>query len=131
VHGLRGHPRHTWEEKVEAVKDEDIPTDVATRSRQKERFTSFFKRKSTASASNNKTSEEPHTKVFWPNDYLTEDIPEARIWTYGYDADVIGGLFAANNQNTVWQHGQDLKVRVEREIDNEVGQSPSSVLWLR
>jgi hypothetical protein len=46
------------------------------------------------------------------------------VWTYGYNADVIGGLFQSNNKNSVSQHGRDLAVRLEREIDNEV-----SYLW--
>ena len=35
------------------------------------------------------------------------------------DADVISGLFQANNKNSVSGHGRDLKVRLKREIDNE------------
>jgi hypothetical protein len=48
------------------------------------------------------------------------DLPRARIWTYGYNADVVGGLFQANNKNGVSQHGRDLAVKLDREIDNEV-----------
>lgn len=49
------------------------------------------------------------------------EIHEARIWSYGYNADVIGGFFQANSKNSVSQHGRDLAVRLEREVDNEVG----------
>ncbi|PVH98333.1 hypothetical protein DM02DRAFT_531366, partial [Periconia macrospinosa] len=56
--------------------------------------------------------------VFWPEQYLASDIPQARVWTYGYNADVIGALFQANNKNSISQHGQDLSVRLERDIDN-------------
>jgi hypothetical protein len=44
------------------------------------------------------------------------------VWTYGYNADVIGGLFQfqANNKNSISQHGRDLSVRLEREINNGV-----------
>ena len=59
-------------------------------------------------------------QVFWPKEYLAEDISQARVWTYGYNADVIGGLFQANDKNCVSAHGRDLAVRLEREIDNEV-----------
>ena len=48
------------------------------------------------------------------------DLPQARIWTYGYNADVIGGLFKSNNKNSVSQHGRDLAVQLDREIDNGV-----------
>ena len=47
------------------------------------------------------------------------------MWTYGYNADVIGGLFQANNKNSISQHGRDLSVRLEREIDNEVACQPA------
>jgi len=59
-------------------------------------------------------------KVFWPNDFLAPDIPDARVWTYGYNADTIGGLFEANNKNSILQHGRDLAARIERVIENEV-----------
>jgi hypothetical protein len=41
------------------------------------------------------------------------------VWTYGYNADVIG-VFQANNKNSVSQHGRDLAVKLEREIENGV-----------
>ncbi|KAK3905061.1 hypothetical protein C8A05DRAFT_41968 [Staphylotrichum tortipilum] len=74
---------------------------------------------STTSIADNITSEERPNKLFWPDEYLTQDIPEARVWTYGYDADAIGGLFKANNKNSVSQHGRDFEARFEREIRNE------------
>ncbi|KAL8699698.1 MAG: hypothetical protein Q9201_005860 [Fulgogasparrea decipioides] len=58
-------------------------------------------------------------EVFWPKDYLAKEICEARVWTYGYNADVIGELFQANNKNNVSGHGRDLAVRLERDIENE------------
>ncbi len=62
----------------------------------------------------------PSSTVFWPEEYLALDIPQAQVWTYGYNADVIGGLFQANNKNSISQHGRDLSVKLEREIDNGV-----------
>ena len=50
---------------------------------------------------------------------MVPDIPQARVWTYGYNADVIGGFFQSNNQNSISQHGRNLAVRLEREIENE------------
>lgn len=75
----------------------------------------------TTSNANNVTSDKRPDKLFWPDEYLTQDIPEARVWTYGYDADAIGGLFQASTKNSVSQHGRDFAVRIEREIRNEVG----------
>lgn len=39
---------------------------------------------------------------------------------YEYNADVIGELFQENNKNSVSQYGQELAVRLEKEIKNEV-----------
>jgi hypothetical protein len=117
VHGLRGHPRRTWEESAD-VSSNDEGSALSKR----KTFRSLFKAKSSISTTSSKKSEESSAprQVFWPKEYLTHDIPQARIWTYGYNADVIGGLFQANNKNSVSQHGRDLAVRVEREIENEV-----------
>lgn len=57
--------------------------------------------------------------VFWPCDFLDHDLPTSRIWTYGYNADVIG-MFESNNKNSVTQHGRDFSVQLERDIQNEV-----------
>ncbi|RYP47089.1 hypothetical protein DL768_006816 [Monosporascus sp. mg162] len=114
IHGLRGHPRYTWEDNKGASSED---TGTATSSKRKI-LTSFFRSKrsvSPAGTANKKRS----NKVFWPDEYLTEDIPDARVWTYGYNADAINGLFQANNKNSVSQHGQDLQVQIERDIDNE------------
>lgn len=80
VHGLRGHPRSTWED----TKHKGFGP-----------------------------------KVFWPEQFLAPDLPRARIWTYGYNANVIG-FFAAINKNSILQHGEDLAVRLEHDIDNKV-----------
>jgi hypothetical protein len=118
VHGLRGHPQHTWEDS----RDRDNQDKGTATRRKRHFFTAIFKSRSSSSASIDSIKSEAHpNKLFWPNEYLTQDIPEARVWTYGYNADAIGGLFKANNKNSVSQHGQDFAVRVEREIPNEVG----------
>ena len=97
--------------------------------RKRDILKSYFKSKpssltstlTTTSIADNKTGEESPSKLFWPDEYLTQDIPEARVWTYGYDADAIGGLFQAKNKNSVSQHGQDFAARVEWAIQNDVG----------
>ena len=83
---------------------------------------SFFGLKQSRKEKNNQgqTSTSIPTDIFWPEEYLVHDLPQARIWTYGYNADVIGGLFQANNKNSVSQHGRDLAVKLEREIENRV-----------
>lgn len=116
VHGLRGHPSGTWEDSNDVGSKGE--SDASSK---RKTFKSFFEAKPAISTTDGKKSEESSAsrKLFWPKDYLTQDIPQARVWTYGYNADVIGGLFQANNKNSVSQHGRDLAVRVEREIENE------------
>ena len=117
VHGLRGHPIQTWASNQQAG---DERTEGPSSRRR--HFRSFFK--STTPPLESNSTQKPAVsrtqQVFWPKEYLAEDISQARVWTYGYNADVIGGLFQANDKNSVSAHGRDLAVRLEREIDNEV-----------
>ncbi|KAJ8063271.1 hypothetical protein OCU04_008502 [Sclerotinia nivalis] len=122
IHGLRGHPRYTWESSRK-VSNTDINSASAASNKSKslKSFKSLFKSKFSKPSGSSTISKSLSDirKVFWLQDYLVEDIHEARVWTYGYNADVIGGLFQANNQNSVLQHGRDLAVKIEREIENE------------
>ena len=134
VHGLGGHPRGTWEDSRNGVHRDHLADRTggadgvdgdgsqSTMKRGRRNFVNLFRSRPltpTTNAQTNETSPAP-AKVFWPNDFLVDDIPEARVWTYGYNADAIGGLFQANNKDSVSQHGRDLAVRIDREIDNEV-----------
>ncbi|KAI1105341.1 hypothetical protein F4804DRAFT_331415 [Jackrogersella minutella] len=75
---------------------------------------SFASRPSTSADSSEQSSDLLAGEIFWLRDFLVQDLPDARIWTYGYNADVIGGLFKANNQNSVSQHGRGLIAKTER-----------------
>ncbi|KAI8966751.1 TPR-like protein [Daldinia sp. FL1419] len=120
VHGLRGHPQTTWEDRS-TRRGEDMLT---IRQRIRNRFS---RRKLIHNINDNDGADEGggheglrgssmQHGVFWPRDYLVKDLPKARVWTYGYNADVIGEIFRANNKNSISQHGQDLRVRIERDI---------------
>ncbi|KFY28037.1 hypothetical protein V491_00670 [Pseudogymnoascus sp. VKM F-3775] len=120
IHGLRGHPRKTWSHirstsTAGRIKDTDTGTD------KHKSIKALFGLKKSKKETDDKvqTSTPSLSDIFWPEEYLATDLPQARIWTYGYNADVIGGLFQANNKNSVSQHGRDLAVRLERDIDNE------------
>ena len=45
--------------------------------------------------------------VFWPKDLLPDDLPKARVITFGYDADVIGVL-STTGGNSLRDHGTSL-----------------------
>lgn len=141
MHGLRGHPRRTWESEKPSSNTQLAETgpevDPGTEAKQRRFLGSLKKVKRAFALTNNKqvlatnhshpTSIAPtdqkdvHSSsgtIFWPADFLSPDLPNARIWTYGYNTDVIG-IFEAKNQNSISQHGRDLQVELER-IDHQV-----------
>ncbi|KUJ20834.1 uncharacterized protein LY89DRAFT_682496 [Mollisia scopiformis] len=120
VHGLRGHPRTTWSH-LRSTFTSGRNEDTEARIDEHRNIKSFFRLKKSKKGKNNQgqTSTSIPADIFWPEEYLVHDLPQARIWTYGYNADVIGGLFQANNKNSASQHGRDLAVQLDREIDNE------------
>ncbi|KAI9697680.1 MAG: hypothetical protein M1836_004630 [Candelina mexicana] len=50
---------------------------------------------------------DPKTGTCWPQAQLPADLPQARIFTYGYDADVVR-IFQTASSNTVRDHGKGL-----------------------
>lgn len=126
IHGLQRHSRGTWETAVSTSGSSSKDITKASRRNVK----SLFKRRTidsgaTETAETQAASSAPASssspKVFWLEDYLALDLPQAQLWTYGYDADVIGGLFQANNRISIPQHRRGLSVLAERSIDNKVG----------
>ena len=59
-------------------------------------------------------------KVYWPYDLLPAEFPDARIMTYGYDADVIGTLQGDNvKMNNFTTHSQNLMVALNAAITDD------------
>ncbi|KAI0537281.1 hypothetical protein GGR58DRAFT_527494 [Xylaria digitata] len=114
VHGLRGHPQTTWGHRQVEANERPVET-----SHRRHHLRKIFGCQFVASTQASVDENVVGSNVFWPQDYLPEDVSEAEVWTYGYNADVIGGLFQANNQNSVSQHGRDLAVKLERDIENQ------------
>jgi len=138
VHGLRGHPRRTWEAKKVMSKESKGMGMKKGKGKLKDKFLSSISLRSKRPNSpvpegGNSVAEEDeeneNTSTFWPADLLPLAIPSARIWTYGYNADVIG-LFSANNKNSILQHGNDLMVKLERALgSNTVTTSMVRSTW--
>lgn len=75
-------------------------------------------------------------QVYWPRDLLPSDIPDARIYTYGYDADVVKKPFSKDSEADTEagaednatpkgklnfaQHAHDLMVTLNRELPENV-----------
>ncbi|KAK7210889.1 hypothetical protein V2G26_018067 [Clonostachys chloroleuca] len=115
VHGLKGHPKHTWGRETTGGDTAHQRTDVGL-NKKRASIRSLLKSGKTTSTSPSEAGNQP--KPFWPEEFLSRDLPDARIWTYGYNADVIQGMFQAGNRNSISQHGRDLSAQFERDINN-------------
>lgn len=54
-----------------------------------------------------------------PRDTLPRDITNARILTYGYNANIVGGLEGLG-KNNISQHGNDLIMELASKLQNQV-----------
>ena len=54
-----------------------------------------------------------HGSIVWPRDLLKEDVPNARIMTYGYDANVMN-FFSNASQSSIFQHAINLLEDLQR-----------------
>ena len=54
-----------------------------------------------------KRSEGASNTIYWPKDLLPTVIPDSKVYTFGYDADV-DNFFSAAGQNTIHQHTRTL-----------------------
>ncbi|KAI9757027.1 MAG: hypothetical protein M1835_000685 [Candelina submexicana] len=119
VHGLRGHPVKTWEHAREST----APAESGHRGRTLGLLRALVSseksrpRDRDTSPSTESTTHEADESVYWPRDLLPSAVPNARILTYGYDADVVG-LFQARSKDSISQHAQTMLIDVEHEVRN-------------
>ncbi|KAL8644302.1 MAG: hypothetical protein Q9226_007835, partial [Calogaya cf. arnoldii] len=104
VHGLFGHPYHTWASQPSSARSKS-PRQRATVTLRKGNGQEPVTTPNTA-----------QTTVLWPRDLLPNLVHDARIFTWGYDAD-IDGLGSAS-QSTIHQHAGSLlsDIADQREI---------------
>lgn len=63
-------------------------------------------------------------KLFWLRDLLPADFPDARISTFGYDADLAGSSSTgARAKLNFTQYAHELLITLDRELDDEVSKS--------
>ena len=61
--------------------------------------------------------------IYWPRDLLPKVVPDVRIFTWGYDADIAG--FSSASRNTIHQHaGNLLSDLVDLRAESEQNQKP-------
>ena len=118
--GLRGHPRHTWVGDSNLDNQSETETVASSTNSTSREFLRRLTRRHKTVESKKIEASSSLGGPFWPEEFLTNDIPEARVWTYGYNADVIEGIFRASNKNNISSHGRDLAVRFDRDVDNAV-----------
>ncbi|KAI9162705.1 putative Kinesin light chain [Paramyrothecium foliicola] len=115
VHGLKGHPERTWgHRRHETPEAEDTSSHKQRKSTRS--FLGFDKFSSKTVKSRGKPAP---VRRFWPEEFLAQDLPEARVWTYGYNCHVIEDTFKPNNKNNISQHARDLAVKFDQSINNE------------
>ena len=113
VHGLNGHPRHTWESK------EQVDSFLTRLPRWLQGLSG---NKAVPAQESDLQESQTGAGDFWPGNRLVREVPQARVWTYGYDADVTS-FFTGASKNSITHHGQDLMVKLERGLQNKVGVS--------
>ncbi|KAJ5142341.1 hypothetical protein N7526_003336 [Penicillium atrosanguineum] len=120
IHGLGGDPRKTWEYKtrIEREDAEQIITGLDAAPTKKRTGSWLPWSRGTSKLLSSKSQAKLTATTFWPADSLPSVVPEAKIWAYGYNANVLGG-FRQTNKNNIRQHGGDLMVQVERDLDSD------------
>lgn len=97
IHGLQGHPKHTWQSKSSA--------ESSTRPRKRLRPFSW---------KDTEVIAHDDQKPFWPADILPRDHKDVRILTLGYDSKVTKGFMAPTSKNGIFQHGNSFLRAVGR-----------------
>jgi len=75
-----------------------------------------------ASSSQNASQEDnsDHEQVFWPAYTLPLAVPNARVWTYGYDSGLSKLMSQTDGRNTIPQYGINLIENLEAGLGNKV-----------
>ncbi|KAI4924481.1 hypothetical protein J4E85_007596 [Alternaria conjuncta] len=106
VHGLQGHPESTWT--FSEGTSNQTPAKPPSKG-------SFFRRSVKATATEpaaDLPGAPPPPGTFWPRDFLLEDFPKARIFTYGYDSSVSHFFAGPANSDNILDRGRDLLERL-------------------
>ena len=106
VHGLKGHPRKTWE----CSKSLNVSSDKTLKFKSKLPF--FGKRRQNTKDTAATSSSKDNGTCYWPFNLLPSDFDRIRILTYGYDSHPSHFYKTTTNQMTISQHGRDLLTRI-------------------
>lgn len=129
IHGLFGHPYKTWAQAPShsaparpfairsssslsnpdnaAQNTADLPSPQDDNLSLKNKELSIDKLDESPRSQGERSGSSVPEALFWPKTLLPSVIPNARIFTWGYDADVSGWLSSAS-QNSIHQHAGNL-----------------------
>lgn len=106
VHGLMGHPLHTWADgKISPVQ---LSGQLAGSEKKQRSFSRLFRGNKSRDSSPAPTEGTKTSGCYWPFDLLPEAFPSARIMMYGYDSYPTHFYKRATNRMTIAQHAEDL-----------------------
>jgi len=106
VHGLQGHSKNTWTWRADGNKSKNS---ALIDSQQRRSRLKFWSRKVKSEDDPAILVErQPRTAVFWPQDLLPEECPNARILTWGYDSNVSNFFNGSASKNSILPHASDL-----------------------
>lgn len=126
VHGLQGHPRKTWTFYPSSRSPSSTPDTSSLPEGTKRSKTRGLSRLLGHTRNREKTNTEAESSntgqdkdngvmangVFWPEDLLKEDLPKARIMTFGYDTNVQQS-YRSVNQGNIFSHARNLLYELE------------------
>ncbi|KAF2417713.1 hypothetical protein EJ08DRAFT_703291 [Tothia fuscella] len=107
VHGIRGHPRRTWTAQATNIDHGRTWKKSSTRA-----ILSRLVDGKSRPENPKKLREDAGSSRFWPVDFLTKDVENLRIISFGYDADV-SNFLSRTSDRSIFSIAQDLIVRLE------------------
>ena len=121
VHGLFGHPHDTWT--WNPPHRAKSPSRLERQNGASDPLNSTGNDNDEPSSINTEATVGGNGSVFWPKDLLWVVIPDIRIYTWGYDADIAS--LSSASRNTIHQHARNLlSDLVDLRAESEHNQRP-------
>ena len=108
IHGLFGSPQKTWTGKLVRSRSHQTGNGIGNdKDVNRPGLSENGKRTEHDASGDAMPARSKYVPVFWPSALLPGDLPDTRIYTWGYDAD-IDDFGSSASQNTVHQHAINL-----------------------
>ena len=121
MHGLFGHPHDTWTWK--SPHRAKSPSRLGRHNGASSSLKSAVNDNDESPSVDTEAAVVGSSSVFWPQDLLRVAIPDVRIYTWGYDADI--NSLSSASRNTIHQHARNLlSDLVDLRAESECHQKP-------